>query len=264
MTRDPEIQALLDQLLNQVQSILGSHFIGMYLDGSLTNNTFDQASDIDFIVVSDQEIRGELFLALQSMHDRIASLETPWAIQLEGSYISAQALRRYDPGNALHPNLERGPGERLKLVEHHADWVLHRAIVRERGIVLVGPDPKQLIDPISATQLREAICSMLPIWAGYILDHPTVLHSRGYQSYVVLSLCRMLYTLQFGTIASKFEASQWAKQDLDQNWKPLIERAWKGRFIPDTDSIAEDRYVTQEFLHHTLACCQRSSGLRVV
>jgi hypothetical protein len=30
-------------------------------------------------------IQGDLFSALQVMHDRIAALDSPWAIQLEGS-----------------------------------------------------------------------------------------------------------------------------------------------------------------------------------
>src|SRR6185503_20915053 len=114
----PEVNAILQELLEGIQGILGEHLLGMYLEGSLANGDFDQDSDIDFVVVTDVEVTEDLFSSLQSMHDQIATLDSPWAIQLEGSYLSRQALRRYDPANDIHPNIERGLGERLKLVRH--------------------------------------------------------------------------------------------------------------------------------------------------
>ena len=206
----PDVNAILQLLLVSIQTVLGSHLIGMYLDGSLTSDAFDQASDIDFIVVTDEEVSGELFLALQAMHDRMATVDSCWAIQLEGSYISQRALRRYDPTHALHPNIERGTGERLKMLDHDAALVIHMAIVCERGIPLLGPASQTLIDPISPADLQQAMLSMLPAWATHLLHEPAQLAARGYQSYVVLSLCRVLYTLHYGTVASKPAAARWA------------------------------------------------------
>ncbi|MDQ3248121.1 MAG: hypothetical protein M3Q45_02820, partial [Chloroflexota bacterium] len=182
----PDVNALLQDLLARIQAILGSHLIGFYLDGSLTGDAFDEASDIDFIAVTDEEVSGEVFLDLQAMHDTLATLGSPWAIQLEGSYISQHALRRYDPAHAAHPNLERGPGERLKMVHHGAAWIIHQSIVRERGILLSGPPPHTLIDPVSPADLRGAMLSMLPGWVTLILRQPAQIQSRGYQSYIVL------------------------------------------------------------------------------
>src|SRR5947209_483228 len=111
----PEANALLRELLTNVQAVLGTHFIGMYLEGSLANGDFDQESDIDFVVVTDIEISGDLFSVLKAMHERIAGIDTGWAVDLEGSYLSQHAVQRYDPACALHPNIERGRGERLKM-----------------------------------------------------------------------------------------------------------------------------------------------------
>jgi hypothetical protein len=197
-----DVNALLQTLLERVQAILGDHFIGMYLDGSLTNDAFDEASDIDFIVVTDEEVTDEHFLALQAMHEQLATSDARWGIQLEGSYISQRALRRYDPTQATHPNIERGTGERLKIVHHDAAWIIHRAIVRERGITLAGPDPHTLIDPVAPADVQQAMRSMLPGWAARLLENPTDLEFRGYQTYVVLTLCRVRYTLHTGTVVS--------------------------------------------------------------
>ena len=62
-----EVNAILQELLEGVQGVLGEHFIGMYLEGSLANGDFDQDSDIDFVVVTDVEVTEDLFSSLQSM-----------------------------------------------------------------------------------------------------------------------------------------------------------------------------------------------------
>jgi hypothetical protein len=185
--------------------------MGMYLEGSLANGDFDQDSDIDFVVVTDEDISEDIYLTLQAMHAGINQIGTGWAIQLEGSYMARQALRRFDPGHARYPNIERGIGEPLKLVFHDESWNIHRYILRERGITLSGPDPKTLIDPVSPADLRRAMLPALHGWATDILHDPDKMTHRGYQSYIVLTLCRILYTLQFGDVVSKPKAISWVK-----------------------------------------------------
>lgn len=253
----PEVNSILQELIERVRNILGSHFIGMYLDGSLTSADFDEDSDIDFVVVTDEDISRDLFLALQGMHDRIATIDSPFAVQLEGSYISQHGLRRFDPEHALHPNIERGEGERLKMVYHDDWWIIHRYVLRERGITIAGPAPQTLIDPVLPNDLRRAMLSLLKGWAMQILDNPNLINSRGYQSYVVLSLCRILYTLQQGDVVSKPVAAQWAKETLDGQWVSLIDRAWIGRHYPQEKAEPEDIEGTLDLIRFILKHSQQ-------
>jgi Nucleotidyltransferase domain len=64
----PDVNALLLQLLSGTQAILGDHFAGMHLFGLLAGGDFDQDSDIDVLVVMDEEVSGGLFSALQALH----------------------------------------------------------------------------------------------------------------------------------------------------------------------------------------------------
>jgi predicted nucleotidyltransferase len=255
-TAYPEVNTMLQELLESVRNVLGSHFIGIYLDGSLTSGDFDEDSDIDFVVVMDEDISGDLFLALQAMHERLATINSPFAVQLEGSYISQQGVRCFDPDHALHPNIERGTGERLKMIYHDDWWIIHRHILRERGITLVGPAPDTLIDPVSPNDLRRAMLSILNGWAMRILNNPNLINSRGYQSYVVLSLCRILYTLQFGDVVSKPFAARWAKETLNGPWVSLIDRAWIGRHHPQLAAEPDDINGTLDFIRFTLEFSQ--------
>ncbi|MGB8982888.1 MAG: aminoglycoside adenylyltransferase domain-containing protein [Anaerolineales bacterium] len=251
-TSYPDVNQILDLLLARVQEILGGQFVGMYLHGSLANGGFDQDSDIDVIVVTATDVSVEAFAALADMHEQITKLDSPWAIQLEVSYIPQNALRRFDRKNNLHPHMDRGHDEVLHMLAHESDWIVQRHILRERGIVVVGPDPKTLIDPITPQDLRQAVVDVLPLWLHPVLNEPSKIRARGYQSFFVLSLCRVLYTLKYGEIIPKQVAAKWGKENLDPHWTPLIERAWLGRQNSGLDAEPEDIQGTLEMMRCVL------------
>ena len=99
----PDVNALLHDVLVGAHQRLGPHFVGMYLEGSLVSDDFDQDSDIDFVVVTSDDLSPEQFTAVQQMHDHIATTPSWYADQLEGFYVAQPALRRYDPAHASLP-----------------------------------------------------------------------------------------------------------------------------------------------------------------
>ena len=211
----PEVNTLLAELLDGARAILGPQFVGMMLYGSLAAGDFDAASDVDVLVVTNADISTETFAALAMMHARMAQGDSPWATRLEISYIPLSALRRHDPAHATHPRLDRGGGERLYWMPHDVDWVVQRHALRERGLVIAGPTPASLIDPVAPDDLRAAMRPLLQRREQSLRDRPADLNFRGYQSYVVLTVCRMLYTLAHGTVVSKPIAARWAVATLD-------------------------------------------------
>jgi len=248
-----DVNEILSLLLTNAKEILQDHFVGMYLFGSLANGDFDDHSDIDVLIVTDSEISDNTFSALKEMHEQIAKLDSPWAIQLEVSYIPQNALRRYNPAtNNLHPHMDRGNGEVLHMMTHASDWIIQRHLLREHGVVITEPDLKTLIDPVSPNEIRQAIVDVLPLWVNPILEDPSQIKSRGYQSFVVLSLCRMLYTLQYGTIVSKRVAAQWGQDTLGEQWTSLIKEAWLGRQSPGLEARPADIHGTMNLIRHTL------------
>ncbi len=244
-TPHAQVNALIRQLQTAINTVQGKGLIGLYLDGSLALGDFDADSDIDFVAVLTEDIAGDStrFRQLQEMHDAIARLDTPWAIQVEGAYLSAQALRRHNPEPAWHPNIERGHGERLKMVARSASWDVHRWVLRKCGIVLTGPLPHELIDPVEPEQLRGAMQDGFA-WLRQLLRSPSQIALRGYQSYIVLTICRMRYTLAHGEIATKPNAARWAKKSLGEPWAGLIERAWLGRSQPGQPPDSGDLQLT--------------------
>lgn len=247
-----EVNIVLQDLLKDVQRILDGHLVGMYLEGSLANGDFDQDSDIDFVVVTDEDVSENIFSALYVLHERLNLLDTYWSTNLEGSYISQYALRRYDPKHSNHPNIERGFGERLKMVHNDETWNIHRYILRKCGITIIGPAPITLIDPISPDELRQAMLPALHNWATQILNNPNEIAHQGYQSYTALSLCRIIYTLELGDIVSKRKAATWVKETQGENWNELIDRAWIGRHNPQLLASTDDVNQTLDLIRYAL------------
>ncbi len=236
-TPHPEVNIVLGELLPGVQTILREQFVGMYLTGSLATGDFDRNSDVDFVVVTEDVVGGELFSVLDMLHQRVAMIDSWCATQLDGGYVPRRALRRFDPSNAVHAHIDRGLGERLKMVQYD-EGVVQSHLLRERGIALEGPDPRTLTDKVTPGDLRNAMPRVLDEWASRILDDPARIATQGYQSYTVLSLCRILYTFEFGAVVSKQVAARWARRTLSE--AQLIDRAWIGRQHPERAAVAED------------------------
>ena len=251
----PDINAVLDELLSSVRVVLGNSFIGLYLHGSLAYGDFNpQTSDIDFLVVTGTRLPIETFFALKDMHARLFASGMAWSQSLEGAYIPKEDLRRHNPALAPIPWL--GVDGHFALETLGSDWILQRWILREKGLSVFGPPLKPIIDPISAQDLKEAVHASLRDWWSPPFPSPERFQSGEYQAYAVLTMCRSLYVLDHGAIASKPEASRWAMETLDERWQTLIAAATSWRpgiefdrlnetmgFILFTLCSSEDNYI---------------------
>lgn len=145
-----------------------------------------------------------------------------------------------------HPTI--GIDWEFQVALHKSNWVIERYIVREHGVVVWGPSPRTLIDPISPRELREAVCEQLSDFWYAQLAEPGWLRPRHYQAFAVLTLCWALYTLSQGTVTSKPEAAACAYQALYPQWQPVIERSLIWRHQHEIDDLT----ATLDFLRYAI------------
>jgi hypothetical protein len=224
-----KVEPTIRFLLTRLPSCLPDNLGGLYLRGSLAMGGFrPESSDIDLLVVTYQRVKDGEFASLVELHNALAASDLPFANRIEIAYIDQYALRRYQPGQRF-PTM--GQGETLAWAEHHANWILERWVVRERGIALFGPLPITLIDPISRAELVDATRARLQDWAVWASDinDPEWQWPRRHKFYVVETMCRSLHTLATGELGSKAQAVAWALQALPEPWRALVERsrAWQ-------------------------------------
>jgi hypothetical protein len=228
----PDLNAVLDELVDSVRTVLGEKLIGAYLQGSFAVGDFDRHSDVDFIIAIADQLSAEEARELQEMHGRIYDLPSEWAKHLEGSYFPVEYLRQFSKTG--HDQWYLDHGSRCLVMSDHCDTLVVRSTVRDFGVTLYGPKPASLIDPVPVKLLQREIYDVMHNWGGEILADTERYNNRFYQGFIVLSYCRMLYDLGTGRPGSKREAAEWAKATLDPSWNGLIDRAWECRPDPAT------------------------------
>ncbi|MGH3103476.1 MAG: aminoglycoside adenylyltransferase domain-containing protein [Gaiellaceae bacterium] len=235
----PELNAVLRELVASARTILAENFCGAYLQGSFAVGDADVHSDVDFVVVTHDEVSAQQLAALQTVHKQLYALDVPWAQHLEGSYIPRDSLRRLGPSRPPYLYLDNGSTELVW--DNHCNTQVVRWSLREHGVILAGPDPKSLIDPVSADQLHGEVLTAMHEWATWARESQDRFEaaagqgpamSRWKQPLLVLSFCRILHTLNSGRVTSKREAGEWALGALDAGWASLVQRALDDRADP--------------------------------
>jgi len=230
----PAVDEILAVLIPGVHAALGDNLLGVYLRGSLATSDFIDTSEIDFLVATERPVSDGEAEALIELHARLAALPNKYADRLEGAYIDRKSLKRFEPGQRFLTVECETP---LRWKAHETSWLIERCGLRESGIALLGPDPRSLIDPISAEELRDAARQRVREWATWAADphDPEWLPPRSHQAYVVETMCRALYTLTSGELVSKRKAAEWAVSELPEPWRGLAEKAVQRRADPTPD-----------------------------
>lgn len=241
------LNAVLEHLSDNLRRILGDELIGLYLQGSFAIGDADAMSDCDFIAVVQSDLTPQTQAALQAMHAAIHDLpHEPWRHRLEGSYVPAAILRRLTPEPRDPPGEPRGPGwkdpglsgsparrypfvyldhgAKVLVRSEHDNTQVVRWSLREKGVTLLGPEPRTLIDPVTAAMLRAEVRQTMDDALAVDLEPMAM---KAWQSFWVGLFCRILHTIATGQVSSKKAGAAWALAHLDPEWRGLIERAQK-------------------------------------
>jgi hypothetical protein len=190
----------------------------VYVHGSIALDAFDpQKSDVDFLVATEDELSPAVVERLDTLHRDLGDL-------LDGSYLPRDVFRRFDPQRVMHPHIE-ARGGRLIVDHHGGETVIYRYLLRKCGVAVSGPPPRDLIDPVSAEELRWGVCDVLTNWWAPMLERPPDwLFEPRYCAYAVVTMCRVRYTLATGDVASKPAAARWALEHVEPERHALIRR----------------------------------------
>jgi hypothetical protein len=254
-TGNVDVDQVLQWFLAQARALLGAEFAGMYLYGSLALGDFDPAhSDIDFIVVTEGKLAPGLIAALRDVHSRFDQSASAWSGRIEAVYAERDALRTFPPGDRVYPQVEKDRGFFVEPLE--MGWIFQCFTLRQHGVVLAGPAPDKLIPPLDPNEMRRTAGPIALMWQRDARADPTWLEwvrERQSQAFVVLTLCRLLYTLERADVVSKPAAARWALQALGDRWSALVAGALAGQHTPGRIEPWEEQQ-TLALIDYTTAC----------
>ena len=223
-TSHKDVNKVLNSLTGEIALILGEILVGVYLTGSLSYGDFNpENSDIDLLVIIKNPISEEKLEALKKMHLDVERNNDKWAKRIECSYVLLEMLPSILPPKTPRPYI--GEGIFYPEAPYGNEWIINQYLLYNHGISLLGPDFKILVKPIDIEDVRAAcIQDLFEEWDPKIYN-PEWLNNSHYQSYIVLNLCRILYTvMRHATTTIKVSAS-WVKCELAPRWSSLIQTA---------------------------------------
>jgi predicted nucleotidyltransferase len=246
LTPYDDVNVFLQILLDNVRATLGNCFIGMYLYGSLALGEFDaNRSDIDFLVVTSEKLSLSKISDLKNMHTRIYESGLEWATKLEGAFIPLKAIRAYSPTGPACPLVNK---KEFLVARPESNWVINRHVLYTSGVVVTGPPLVNIINPVQPKQLHKAVLTLLrDNWTPW-LENSDLFLGVGYQAFVVLTMCRALYTLKNGTVAPKIRSAEWVIAYSKRKWTKLIKQAMAWHYEDPPGDIRQ----TQEFMRYVL------------
>ncbi len=227
VTPHNDVNTVLAMLTAGLIEVLGDQLVGFYLTGSLTYGDFDRgSSDIDVIAILTEPLSDEQITQITALHAKVAEQFPEWAKRIEANYVTKAMLSSTLPPKEFRPYFNGG---KFWNFQYGNEWLLNLHVLRDCGVALVGPDPKELLPPIDIAAVREASKRDLHAdWEPKLSSgHP--FESPGYdtnhlQAYAVLTMCRILHRAKNDEVASKRVASAWSKHTYPE-WKSLIDKA---------------------------------------
>ena len=217
MARIPtKLSTQLHDLGTQLPEVLGRSLVGVYLYGSVTHSGFNpKTSDVDCLVVTLRELSDAQFRRLGSW---LAQMEksNPWTVRLQISFLLKDQVLTMN-SRACHYQfgvLNRGSSDGNPIV-----WLDYQS----KGKILFGPRPETFLPEITQEILSEALEREL----GYLSEEISKRASEWrdvpmYRAYAVLTVCRILYSSEKRSIASKTAAAKWVLRRWPRHWTKII------------------------------------------
>lgn len=237
----PQIDTLVIELRDGLTIVLGKKLLALYLFGSLVGGDFDpHTSDIDLLAITHDDITSEDLAVLRKVHANFAAKYPDWNDRIEVAYVGVVAMRKFKTDTATIARIS--PGEPLHYRTMDVRWLMDWYMVQEQGVVLLGPKPQAFIPTISSGEFVQSLKNEYAAWSERAKEARRI----GYQSYIILSLCRGLYAIRNGKQISKMQGGVWAMQKYPQ-WAHLIECAMKWHGSPDKSDSLDTQTKTMEF-----------------
>lgn len=211
------------QVAEVIEELFENQLIGIYLYGSAILGGLHINSDVDILVIINQDLteatRNELTMRLMLISGKIGckSLNRP----LEVTVINHNDIVpwQFPPkcefmyGEWLREQIQAGD---IPQACYDYDVAILLWQARSHSLSLKGPEAIKVIEPISMNDIQKAIRYSLPELIASV---------KGDERNVLLTLARMWFTMATGEICSKDMAAEWAIPRLPQNLAVLLEIA---------------------------------------
>ncbi|BBH23587.1 nucleotidyltransferase [Paenibacillus baekrokdamisoli] len=259
-----EIQPLISDFKDLLQSKLPNAVLGFYLQGSIALRGFNKKrSDIDFLIVVNHELTAGELSIIRDIHEELKQKHEYYMV-MEGQYTTLGHLdKTIKKPQELYPNYFYGEymGLRNGWIDPTSLW-----ITKYHGISVLGPDVNEINIQVDWDDLLLAMkYNLHSYWTDKVKDY-TIFLQDDWVVDTVLTLGRILYTLQNKEMITKEQGGYYLLAVMTNEWHSLINEALRIREGSELEmgfeSIEERALHTLRFVLHIIDLCNEKYQLR--
>jgi hypothetical protein len=197
------LDRIIPPLLDDLRATLGDELVGIYHYGSAVSGGFEpELSDLDLVIVTERDVDAIGFEPFAGVVERLVRREPEWAGRLDLVFVGRRAVG--DPG-AGGPLLEISHEKPLHR-ENAAEWLETWFLARDAERPLVGPRAADIFPPITIHEFLREVIAGFPGFVEAVRDD----WPHGSVAYRVVTVCRVLRSLESGALCTKQEGADWA------------------------------------------------------
>ncbi|MDP2860969.1 MAG: DUF4111 domain-containing protein [bacterium] len=250
----PAIKILLDDIADKIEKLLGDNFVGLYVHGSIAMNCFNPLiSDIDFLIVIREKIgvrekRNLAQILLDAKCDAKKGVET------------SVVLLKYTK-NPVFPtpfefHFSKGWEEKYRRNEvdyskesFDPDLGAHFTVTKKRGFVWRGLPISKVFSDVPKEFYKKSLLYDFNDLDKNIFANPV---------YGILNACRTVAYLKDEIVLSKKEGGEWALENLDIQYCPIVRQALLSYETGEKFSEL-NKHTTDSFVHYLKSLVKRFS-----
>ena len=235
------LDRIIPPLLDDLRATLGDELVGVYQLGSAVSGGFEpELSDLDLVIVTRRDVEAIAFERFAGVVDRLVAREPEWAGRLDLAFVGRGTLADLGSGGALLEISHDKPLHR----ENAADWTETWFLARDADRALAGPPAADVFPPITGEEFLRDVVAGFPNFVTAVRDD----WPHGSVAYRVLTVCRVLRSLDSGALCTKLEGADWAAARYPE-WAGVIRAAREVRTSGEKARFADsDRAQVQPFL----------------
>jgi predicted nucleotidyltransferase len=223
---------------------LKKNIVGIYLSGSLTYGGFNEkSSDIDIVVITKKMIVGNELEKIKNIHDTLKEIDKKWSNRFEASYTPLEMLKEKESPKMPRPYYNE---TFYNEATYGNEWLINNYLLCNYGKIIYGPKFSKLIkESITIKDIQQSCTNDFFIeWKPKINDKEYFRNSHN-QAYIVVNICRIIYTIINGETANKPKSTKWVKERYEK-WEKLITEAEEW----DYSKIMNKENETKEFIKY--------------
>lgn len=246
-------QEIEQQLADAIALIQNSfnHVKAIYLYGSAVDGGLKEKSDIDLLVITN-EIPDER--TRNSFLESSLNISSPPGINPNRRALEITVLaypeiatwlfplkREIQFGEWLRRDIEKGVFERPS---SDYDLTIILTKVRENSISLYGLEAKELFRPVPQDDFVKALIHTLSLWK---IKNDWIGDERN----ILLTLARIMYSIETGLITSKDAAATWLLNKIPKEYHETLLKARDGYLGTVQDTWEKSQDETKAFIEFT-------------